>query len=61
MEGSEINEKDKKCLKYGWNNFIKYAEENGISLEYEDDWKEWWDCWKAGYEDCLKSVNLIIK
>ena len=33
---------------YGWVSFEKYADENGIG-EHEDDWTEWWNCWKAGY------------
>ena len=34
---------------YNWRDFCKFAEENGISLECEEDYLDWWECWKAGY------------
>lgn len=31
------------------NAFRVWAAANGVSLEYEDDWSPWWDCWLDGY------------
>ena len=36
--------------KYNWNAFVVYCIEEGISLEDESDYGDWWDCWKAGAE-----------
>ena len=33
---------------YHWIEFEGYCYEVGISLEYEEDWKPWWDCWCCG-------------
>ncbi len=34
---------------YNWDMFIRYADNQGISLECECDWEPWWKCWKQGY------------
>ena len=31
--------------------FTDWANVNGINMEDEDDWKPWWLCWLAGYEE----------
>lgn len=33
-----------------WPKFCQYAEETGISLDYVDDWEQWWDCWNAALD-----------
>lgn len=33
-----------------WNGFTKFAHTQGISLDSEEDWGPWWDCWKSGYD-----------
>ena len=30
--------------------FKDFAMENGINLEYEEDWGVWWDCFLAGFK-----------
>lgn len=42
--------KPKDAHSYGWNDFVKWGTNWGISFDHEDDWKPWWDCWKAGYK-----------
>ncbi|MCK4498932.1 hypothetical protein KAU11_00370 [Candidatus Babeliales bacterium] len=32
------------------NIFVDWAEENGINMDDEKDWKPWWNCWHAGYK-----------
>jgi hypothetical protein len=39
----------RKKNEYGWKEFVKFAEQEGINLEHEDDWGPWWNCWKGGY------------
>lgn len=41
--------------------FIKYAETFGINLDHEEDYIDWWICWKSGYDIKQKEVNEIIK
>lgn len=43
-------EMDEDKKEYGWDEFVKYAREVGIGLDHEDDWADWWDCWKRGYK-----------
>ena len=33
-----------------WDAFVRYAGEEGISLEHPDDWRQWWDCWNAALD-----------
>jgi len=28
--------------------FSSWCEENGVSLDNEEDWGPWWDCWVDG-------------
>ena len=37
--------------------FLKFCEENGISLDDEDDWNPWWECWHAGYMSAFQDAN----
>jgi hypothetical protein len=39
----------KSADKFQWDEFVKYAEEQGISLKNKGDYSPWWDCWKNGY------------
>lgn len=38
---------------YGWEAFEHWADDNGVG-KHKDDWREWWECWKAGY---IKAMN----
>jgi hypothetical protein len=40
--------------------FVKYARENGISLEHEDDWVDWFRCWVDGYTNGVNDVKEIM-
>lgn len=31
-----------------WAAFVTFAEANGISLESDEDWRLWWDCFREG-------------
>ncbi len=31
-----------------WPAFVEYARLNGVSLDSEDDWGPWWECFLAG-------------
>jgi len=33
-----------------WKAFKSYCENEGINLQYEEDWKMWWDCWVEAYD-----------
>lgn len=33
-----------------WEEFTQYCEENGISLDHQDDWEAWWLCWNAALD-----------
>jgi len=37
-------------LIYCWEEFQNWADANGVSLEHEDDWKPWWECWRAAID-----------
>ena len=36
---------DKERIKYNWTEFCKFAEDEGISLDDEEDFGIWWSCW----------------
>lgn len=38
--------------KDGWFEFCEWASENNIGIDLED-YKAWWDCYKAGYNEGL--------
>ncbi len=42
---------------YNWNSFTEWAEENGVSLDHEDDYGPWWDCWKDAHRVCEESFR----
>ena len=51
--GQRRNKMDiEKADKYNWELFTLYCLKEGISLENEEDWKAWWQCWKAGVDAC---------
>jgi hypothetical protein len=31
-----------------WNVFVNWCEDNGVGLEYKEDWVTWWNCWCDG-------------
>ena len=37
--------------------FREWAKDNGVDLEYEDDWGAWWECWVDGYVTAIKCTN----
>ena len=45
-ERKDMNKEEKED--YHWIEFEGYCYEVGISLEYKEDWKPWWDCWCRG-------------
>jgi len=42
--------------KYNWAKFTEYANREGISLDDEEDYGPWWDCWKEGYICAISDV-----
>ncbi len=47
-------------LKQIWKGFKEYAQDNGINLQHEDDFGEWWDCYTAGYFRCDNMINETV-
>ena len=47
-------------LKQMWKGFKSYAEDNGINLDAEDDFGDWWDCYVAGYKRCDDMINETV-
>lgn len=45
-----MNPPQKERIDYLWDYFEEYAGDNGISLEYEDDWGPPWELWKAAID-----------
>lgn len=43
-----------------WPFFEEYAVANDISLEHEDDYRTWWDCWYDGFTKAA-AILLIDK
>lgn len=42
--------------------FIEWAEANGVSLEYREDYQAWYDCWLSGFEQgVIESKALVEK
>lgn len=41
---------------YCWDAFVVFAIQEGIGLEYEEDWGLWWKTWKAGIEAKYKQL-----
>ena len=39
--------------------FRAWANVNGVGLEHEDDWGQWWDCWFSAYRQAVKDFNKI--
>ena len=31
-----------------WDKFVEFAGTEGIGLEYEEDWLDWWKCFLSG-------------
>lgn len=46
--------KPKDAEWYKWTAFLEWSENNGISLDCEEDWTPWWNCWKAGYSAAMQ-------
>jgi hypothetical protein len=30
--------------------FVEWAKENGVQMDYKEDWSPWYECWKNGYD-----------
>ena len=41
---------DEELTTYAWESFCWWAAENGVAMDYEEDWRPWWDCWKAAID-----------
>ena len=41
--------------------FFEWANKNGIDLEHEEDWVDWWKCWAAGYNSGVEDVKEVIR
>lgn len=41
--------KPKDADYFRWDKFVQWARRSGISLDHPDDWRAWWECWKAGF------------
>lgn len=39
--------------------FTEWALDNGVSLEHEEDYGIWLDCWNNGYNEALKDFVQI--
>ncbi len=52
--GSEMD-KPEDADWYDWDAFVAWADKQGISLEDEEDFLPWWDCWKAGYSVAMNT------
>ena len=44
------SKKEKSMDEIMWNSFKEWAEENGINMEENIDYQDWWDCWKTAWE-----------
>ncbi len=44
-------------LQQMWKGFGRYALDNGINLDQEDDFVDWWDCYITGYLRCDDMIN----
>lgn len=49
--------KNEGCPHNPSKSFIDYAENKSISMEYEEDWIDWWDCWCDGYNRAIKDIK----
>ena len=37
-------------IKYCWDEFRDWCEDNKVSIEYNEDWEPWWNCWKTAIQ-----------
>ena len=46
------------CEKTGkhWEDFVKYARDNGIEFRHPEDFEPWWKCWY----NAIKSANMAV-
>lgn len=33
-----------------WDEFVDWANDNGIGMEHKEDWEPWFECWCAAIE-----------
>lgn len=33
-----------------WDAFVEWAGDNGVSLEHQEDWQPWYECWMNGMQ-----------
>ena len=46
----ELEMKPEDAEFFAWDQFVIWCGQNGIDMEYEEDWNVWWDCWKTAYK-----------
>ena len=44
-------------IEYCWDSFVDWCEDNGIALEYKEDWEPWWGCWKIAIDSKITYIN----
>lgn len=47
-----------------WPAFKDFASENGVSLDNNEDWQAWWNCFEAGadaYVDNMPDNSLDVE
>lgn len=35
---------------YKWDEFRDWCEDEGVSLDHQDDWVTWWNCWVSAID-----------
>lgn len=46
-----------EVAKYCWDEFADWCQDEGVSLEWQEDWMFWWDCWKTAIDSKLKYLG----
>jgi hypothetical protein len=54
-----MTEEEKK--RYCLDDFIKWCQGQGVSLEHEEDYKPWWDCWGAAIDAAAHNIIRCIR
>ena len=40
---------------HAWDSFECWADREGVG-EITEDWENWWECWKAGYNAAMNEA-----
>lgn len=43
---------------YCWDEFKNYCSLNGIQLDNDEDYREWWACWKEAIKTKLSDIQF---